>query len=171
MEKFRQLKEAILSQRLVIFDYYNFWGEKSHRTAEPLQIVFKEKAWYLSAFCREKNDYRTFKLSRIKNLAVTGEDFAPRPLHKIAESFAADNLCTVTMRIEEELSSRMWDEHVPNRVTENSDGSFTVRATIPDDAWGYGYILSYGAHAEVLEPAYIRELIKKRLEEAAKKYS
>ncbi len=169
-DKFIQLKNAILLQKLVTFDYFSFWGEKSHRTVEPLQIVFKEKAWYLSAFCREKNDYRTFKLGRIKNLELAEQVFEPRPLRKIAESFATNNLCPVTIKVDEDLSSRVWDEHEPNNVTENDDGSFTVKAIITNDEWGYGYIMSYGANAEVLEPLYIRELIKKRFSEAANKY-
>ncbi len=170
-EKFTLLKEAILSQKIVVFDYFSFWGEKSHRTVEPLQIVFKEKAWYLSSFCLEKEDYRTFKLNRIKNLVTTEQGFAPRPLRKIAESFTTNNLCTVTMKVDEELSSRVWDEHEPKNVTQNEDGSLTVKVNIPDDEWGYGYILSYGGGAEVLEPAYIRKLIGERFAQAAKKYS
>ncbi len=169
--KFSLLKEAILSQRLLLFDYFSFWGEKSCRTVEPLQIVFKEKAWYLSAFCRERNDYRTFKLSRIKNPQMIQQGFERRPLRKIAESFTAENFRTVIMRMEEEMAPRIWNEFETKQVTQNEDGSFTVEAIIPDDEWGYGYILSYGPHAEVLAPASIRKIIEERLCEAAKKYS
>ncbi|PKM76245.1 MAG: hypothetical protein CVU90_13440 [Firmicutes bacterium HGW-Firmicutes-15] len=39
----------------------------------------------------------------------------------------------------------------------HSDGSFIVTATFPEDEWFYGYVLSYGNYAEVLEPRHIRE--------------
>ncbi len=169
-ENFLMLKTAILSQKCITFDYYKFWGEKSHRTVEPMQIVFKEKAWYLSAFCLEKNDYRTFKLSRIKNLTVLEQSFAPRPLRKVAVSFETHNMCTVLLKIDEAMCSRVWDEYRPEQVTENEDGSLTVTSYLPDDEWGYGYIMSYGPYAEVLEPAYIRELILNRFQEGIKKY-
>ena len=169
-EKFTLLKEAILSQKVVTFDYFSFWGEKSQRTAEPLQIVFKEKAWYLSAFCLNKEDYRTFKLTRIKSLVLTQQQFAPRPLRKIAESFTTDNMVTVTLKVDESLAPRVWEEHHPKQVAQNEDGSLTVKATIPDSVWGYGYLMSYGGDAEVLEPSYIRKLIGEKFAQAAKKY-
>lgn len=168
-DKFTLLKNAILSQKLVAFDYFSFWGEKSSRIVEPLQIVFKEKAWYLSAFCRGKDDYRIFKISRIKNLSGTVEDFTPRPIRKF-EGFAPQNLCTVTMKVDEEISPRIWDECEGAEIAENENGGFTVKITLPDDEWGYGYLMSYGTHAEVLEPDYNRKLIGERFLEATKKY-
>ncbi len=169
-ERFSLLKAAILSRNLVSFDYFSFWGEKSSRIVEPLQIVFKEKAWYLSAFCCGKNDYRTFKLSRIKNLVVTEDSFEVRPLKKIAESFEAANLCTVTLKIDEEMSPRIWDEFEQSQVSEDEDGYFIVKAKLPDDEWGYGYIMSYGDKAEVIKPDSIREIVKNRFVSASKRY-
>ncbi len=169
-EKFLKLKEAILTQKLVSFEYFSFWGEKTSRWAEPLQLVFKEKAWYLSAFCRDRGDWRTFKLSRIKNLALSQQGFEAKPPRPVAACFAPQCLCQVQLKIEEELAPRVWDDFEPSQITQNEDGSLLVTASLPDDEWGYGYILSYGAGAEVLAPAYIRTLIADKLAEAAKKY-
>lgn len=47
---------------------------------------------------------------------------------------------------------------------------FTVTVTFPENEWVYGYILSYGCHAEVLAPIHIREIIKRKFEEGLKKY-
>ncbi len=66
------------------------------------------------------------------------------------------------MKIDEGMSPRIWDEFKQSQMTHNEDGSFTVKAVLPDDEWGYGYIMSYGAYAKVLTPSYIREIIGKR---------
>ncbi|MDF2533644.1 MAG: YafY family transcriptional regulator, partial [Clostridia bacterium] len=50
------------------------------------------------------------------------------------------------------------------------DGSFTVTVSYPEDEWVYGYILSFGSNAEVIEPQYARELIRERLEAIMIKY-
>jgi len=50
-------------------------------------------------------------------------------------------------------------------------GSFIVATELPDEEWLYGYILSFGGDAEVIEPKIIRDGIKNRLEECLKKYS
>ena len=169
-DKFSILRDAILSKKMIQFDYVSYYGEKSRRICEPLQIVFKEKAWYLSAFCKEKEDYRTFKLSRIKNLAVTVDTFDGREIRSISGAISPNNLCTVTLKIDADMHYRVRDEFEDEDITENDDGSFTVKALMPDDPWGYGCIMSYGEHAEVLAPDYIRTLIQNKFKEAAKKY-
>ena len=50
---FENIKKAILNKKTVNFTYHNTKGEKSRRTADPLKIWFKEKAWYLFAYCHE----------------------------------------------------------------------------------------------------------------------
>lgn len=74
------------------------------------------------------------------------------------------------MRVEEEGAYRIWEDFSPDNISENEDGSYTVKAVMPDDEWGYSYILTYGDYAEVLEPEHIREYIAKKLNAAAKKY-
>jgi predicted DNA-binding transcriptional regulator YafY len=79
-QKFGQLKDAILSHRIIQFDYYNSYGQESHRTLEPGKLVFKGQAWYLYGYCRDKKDERFFKISRIKSLQIDNVTFSPSPL-------------------------------------------------------------------------------------------
>ena len=41
-----------------------------------------------------------------------------------------------------------------------ADGDFIVNMSYPENEWLYGYIMSFGEYAEVLEPTYIRDIIK-----------
>lgn len=75
---FEQCKEAIFSHRLLSFTYYNSSGEQSCRTAEPIRLCYKGGNWYLYAYCRTKQDFRLFRLNRIKNLESLPETFSPR---------------------------------------------------------------------------------------------
>ena len=47
----------------------------SERKVQPIQLVFKDKYWYLYGFCLLKNDYRFFKLTRMTELKVLTESF------------------------------------------------------------------------------------------------
>ena len=67
-ERFEIIKSAILNKRLIQFTYYNSNGEESKRIVEPLQIWFKDKSWYLISYCKLKQDYRIFKIARIKEI-------------------------------------------------------------------------------------------------------
>ena len=72
---FRQLKQAILENCEIIFDYYNSTGDGSKRNVYPYKLIYKDKAWYLFAFCLSRNKNRLFRLSRIKNLFLTEVHF------------------------------------------------------------------------------------------------
>ncbi len=172
-DAFALLKRAILEQKRVSFDYFSSSGEMTARYAEPLMLWFKHRGWYLRAFCLERNAERLFKLSRIKRLRVLAEGFAPReevaganePLARAAAYIK------LKLRIAPAMLYRVYDEFDESMIEANDDGSFTCETAFPEDEWVYGYILSFGPHAEVLEPQYVRENIIARLRRNLSVYS
>ena len=51
-----------------------------------------------------------------------------------------------------------------------ADGGLIAKTRMPEDGWLYGYILSYGAFVEVLEPPRIRDIIKSAAREIQRIY-
>lgn len=171
-EKFNLLKRGILNQTIVTFDYFSSYGEKTERTVEPLKLLFKGQGWYLYGFCKAKSDFRIFKITRIKNLCCLKEPFnkdIPKDVWSNSEAYSP-RMITLILRIEAKMAYRLYDEFDPEAISKNADGSFTATATFPEDEWVYGYVLSYGNYAEVLEPQHLREIIKRKYQEGLKKY-
>jgi predicted DNA-binding transcriptional regulator YafY len=172
-EKFLMIKTAVLHRKVLNFDYFNRFGEKLNRTVEPVQLMFKDKNWYLKAYCRSRLDYRVFKLNRMKNIISTEESFSrelPKEVDKLAEKAFEANVVLIRMKVDESQAYRVFDEFEENQITKKEDGSFIVDFAYAEDEWVYGYILSFGYFAEVLEPTYIREIIKHKLEKTLTKY-
>lgn len=171
-EKFSLLKEAILNSNQVTFDYFSSYGEKTERTIEPVKILFKGQGWYIYGFCRLKEDFRIFKITRIKNLKVLKENFKRDIPNDIGHSPEAyhHKMIRLILKIESCMAYRVYDEFDEDDIIRNTDGSFTIKADMPEGDWVYGCVLSYGQYAEVLEPKVVRENIKKKFEEAVKKY-
>lgn len=171
--KFNIIKTAIINYQVISFDYSNSYGIHGSRKAEPLQLWFKDKTWYLKAFCLTKQDFRVFKLTRMKAVKATEFSFQKR---NIQESFFGNSdksIKTVCfkLRIEQSVAYRVYDEFDENCIRQNDDGSFEVTASYPESDWVYGYILSFGSTAKVIEPEYIRDIVIKRLEEALNQYT
>lgn len=169
---FLTAKEAILQKKVLEFDYYNRNSEKLSRSIEPLQLWFKNKTWYLWGYCRVKSDYRLFKLNRIKNMKITRETFTrtiPANTENLAKGFITDNAVKITLKINHSMAYRVYDEFDPESITEE-EGNFLVEYSCPEDEWLYGYILSFGKSAEVIEPPHIREIIKNYMTEVLNKY-
>jgi len=171
---FYDFKEAILEHRIAEFDYYSTYGEKTRRRIEPLQLWFKSKAWYIKGFCLIRQDVRLFKLTRVRNLTVTCEHFTERNLldskpHPSPDEHQKSDIA-LKLKIAPEMTYRVYDEFDDAMIEKQPDGGFIVSVTWPEDTWVYGTILSYGEFIEVLEPDYLRKIIKEKSEKILKKY-
>lgn len=172
-EKFNLIKTAILQKKVLEFDYYSSYGEKTTRSTEPLQLWFKDKTWYLKAYCRRKSDIRIFKLNRIKDLNLTDEIFKRNmdiKMQTIQYDLPQINTVEIKMEISGTQAYRVYDEFMEHQVEKKEDGSFLVTFSYPEDEWVYGYIMSFGSYGEVLEPEHIRKIVKDRLQSALVKY-
>lgn len=169
-ELFDIIKFAILNKQLVQFTYYNSNGEESKRTVEPLQIWFKDKSWYLVSYCRLKQDYRIFKIARIKKVKILQEHFE-RELPK-EEDNEKHNFKRIELELEinKAMAYRVYDEFESKEITKKQDGNFIIKVKYPENEWVYGYILSFGEYVKVLNPGYAKNIIKDKLQKTLKNY-
>ena len=172
---FNDLKNSILERRIAEFDYYGSSGEKTRRSIEPIQLWFKFRAWYIKGFCLTRQEMRTFKLTRIKNLKITNKHFNTRDLSVTnpdvwPEKDKKQKILSLKFKIDPEMSYRIFDEFDESMITKQSDGSYIVSAKWPEDYWMYGSLLAFGEHLEVLEPKSVRKVLKNKITKITKKY-
>jgi predicted DNA-binding transcriptional regulator YafY len=65
------LARACRDERQVTCAYRRHDGETSVRRVEPLHLVATMGRWYLVAYCLDASDWRTFRVDRISDPAVT----------------------------------------------------------------------------------------------------
>ena len=156
--KFQALKGAILSRRVITFTYVSSYGETTARQALPARLVFKSQTWYLQGFCLDKQAYRTFRISRMLELAVTGRTFitplSPPPIDD-PQTHSPATVC-LKLRFSPYLAYRVYDEFGESCITRLPDGSLEASAVFPKDGWLYGYLLSFGVGVEIIEPVCFR---------------
>lgn len=158
-KRFDLLKNAILQKRVVNILYCGMSGTTTRRAIKPFKLVFKDKNWYLQAFCLKAADYRLFKVSRIREQELTEIPFhetfedAP-PLEKSLSS----NTPTIALRLRfsPSLAFRVFDEFEIGEITKEDDGFFVVKAIFPYDDWVVNYLLSFGTGMEILDPLEVR---------------
>lgn len=168
--RFEMIKSAILNKQLIQFIYYNCNGEESKRIVEPLQIWFKDKSWYLISYCRNKEDYRIFKITRIKEIKILEEHFERElPKEQKEEKYNFKNIL-LELEISKDMAYRIYDEFEKEEITKNKKGNFIIKVEYPENEWVYSYILSFGEYAKVLAPGYAKTIIKKKLQKTLKNY-
>jgi predicted DNA-binding transcriptional regulator YafY len=69
----RAVEQAIIDRRVVRLRYTDKDGQHTDRVVEPLAVVAVGSSWYLSAWCRLRDDVRAFRLDRIRDAFLTRE--------------------------------------------------------------------------------------------------
>lgn len=175
--KLQLLKDAVDSCRIAEFIYSNAEGLVSHRIVEPHMLIMKGRQWYLKAYCLVKEQFRLFKLKRMKELEIVPERTFIRRVFPVQEDTTGqessrDPLNTTEFVLRFRADSRHLAEEWfgIEELLPLDDGSCQVRKAYPEDEWLYRFILGLGHYAEVLEPLHLREIIASRAEQAAQIY-
>jgi len=168
------LKTAILERKVVEFDYYSGYGERTRRRIEPVQLCFKSRSWYLKGYCLGRCDTRLFKLTRVRSLSVTDGVFTEREFCEAspepeAEEDKRPNIL-LKLKVAAEMTYRILDDFGGSNIQKEPDGSFIITECWREDNWLYSLVLSYGEYIEVLEPEHIRDTIKEKVQMISEKY-
>jgi predicted DNA-binding transcriptional regulator YafY len=158
--KFERLKTALTGRRAIEIVYCSTSGETNRRVILPVKLIFKDKAWYLHAYCRMQADYRLFKISRIVEMTVLEERFGELPdeLPPLEQSgFGMPAMQEVHLLFSPAVAFRVYDEFERGVIAQQADGTLRVDVAMPQDVWVTSYLLSFGTELTVLAPDSLRE--------------
>lgn len=171
-EKISLIKKAIATSKLISFDYYSPKGVET-RTIEPGFITFRWAAWYVFGYCCSRDDFRLFKLNRLWKLSVTDETFTPREIPpdslKPEEYYTGTNMVRIVF--DKSVEYLLAEEYGPDGYTRRDDGSLLLEVSYTSRDYIIKWILGFGEHAVVLEPAELADAIKTIAEKTAHNYS
>lgn len=162
-DKMRVCEQAVNESKCLLIDYISRGGEHSKRVIDPYVLIFKQNVWYVYAFCHTKQDFRTFKIGRIKSAAFTGAEFMKKPFTRddidLNFTYSGEQLIEVKLEIEK---SKLADaeEWLGIDNIEPLGNAFIANMTLPDDESLVNKILGYGGAVKVLDPPELKERVK-----------
>ena len=167
---FNTLKIAIINKNIIFFSYISSKAEKINRRVKPIRLLFKEQDWYLYAFCLLRNNFRYFKLSRIKDLEVLAINYEDNFENVVLKKeLKYENIVNIKLKFDKSVAFRVYDEF-NEAIEEDEKANLYVEIKIPNNYKLYNYIFSFGSNVEILEPKEIRNQFKNMINEIAKKY-
>lgn len=177
-EKLATLKEALEESVGVTFEYVNAAGEASLRSVEPYTLVLKGQAWYLYGFCLDRQDFRLFKLLRMKELVKETRDFIRKDMDMSELPWSNDYqrvtstiVSPIVLNFSAEGKHLAEDRFDATELQPDGNGGYNVTLHYPEDGWLYGFLLSFGMSVEVLAPAHIRHKLGQFAAGIAAKYT
>lgn len=147
----------------VRFGYSARDGGQCERTVEPVRMVATSRRWYLMAWDVDRDDWRTFRLDRMRDVVATTWRFRarehPDPVAYVQRSVTQApyrHLARVRVRA---LPDRVRELVPPQvgRVEDDRDGWCVLVAGGEDLDWLAVHVARLGFEAEVLEPPELRE--------------
>lgn len=100
-------------------------NSREKRFVEPYKLIFKQSDWYLYAFCRNRNDFRLFKLRRIISYEVLEDIFEQRQIGNIQlEKDYAKNLFSKRNKKGSIKVVLEYDKKDEFEITQKIDASF-----------------------------------------------
>jgi proteasome accessory factor B len=182
---FRVLAEAWAGRRVVEIEYdagvYDVTKAARRTRVQPLAIEPSAltHALYLIGWDEGRRARRTFKVERILSAALTPDTFAPpesstpaRDLLRAWDVIADEEPVRVVVRFSVVVARRAAETrwHPSQQLEQQADGSLIWRGQVAGMREIRIWILGWGADAEVLEPATLRDEVAAELRRAAALY-
>ncbi len=184
-ERVHRLTRAWAERRVVTLDYEpaRYGPESTARQAivRPYLIEpsLQTHALYLIGWDETKDALRTFKIERIRDVALTPRTFdlpagggEERALRQAWDIIADQPATKVVLRFTPTVAARVGEAtwHASQRVERETDGSLIWRATVAGTIEIRLWILSWGDDVEVLEPEELRKDVAQTHRRAGERY-
>lgn len=144
-------------------------GER--RAIDPYRLEFQRGRWYLTGYDHLREEERNYRLDRIEGevAQADGPAFEPPSTNVPGRSRGAWELGAeppVTAVVRIDGPQALWArQHVgPDRVVASDDEGVVVSLPVTNRAAFRSFVLSFLEHAEILEPAELRDDIVAWLE-------
>ncbi len=170
----QELQRALLHQYRIRLGYAKKGkGEADLYQVDPYTLVFHKGGIYLLGKAHNRGAMRLFALERICGVEVTRQRFEipdgyqPEEHFSSAFGLVSDTPLKVRVRFSPEVAhairERIW--MAGQKISSDSEGRVTIEFEAAGQMELVSWILSYGMHAEVLEPPELRKEVKRQVKE------
>ncbi len=165
-QKMKVCEQAVKDSLCLEIDYISRDGEHSKRVIDPYVLILKQNVWYVYAFCHNRQDFRTFKIGRIKGARFTGRGFTKEEIDRrdipLNFEYTSEQLVPVTLEIAANAVADVEEWLGVDNIEPRGNG-LVANVSLPDDGMLVDKILGYGGKVKVVAPAEL----KKRVRETA----
>jgi predicted DNA-binding transcriptional regulator YafY len=154
--------EAIRRRRRLQTTYRTYAGEESRRELSPYGLVVHSGRWYLAAYDHGRADLRTFRVDRMRGIAVSDEPAAPHPEGFDVVGHVSRSLAQVPWPWEVEvllhLPLSVAAERLPATLAEllEADGGTLLRMRVSSLDWAAGVLAGLDCGFTLRRPDELR---------------
>jgi predicted DNA-binding transcriptional regulator YafY len=161
----KQIEQSITDRRCIKFEYTDSLNHTTKKLVDPLALQYRWYAWYLLGYCHTRQDYRWYKVIRMRNLMETDDSITLQ--HEPAESLMkrleeTDNQAYINIKLKCDTKIKVpVQEYLRGEIVSENEEYFILSLKEPahERMW-YSLLMGFGNGLEVLEPDSLRESLK-----------
>lgn len=163
------IQAALVRNQVLEMEYYSGYRDTvTKRNLEPMALLYYSAHWHLIAFCRLRNDFRDFRVDRIKalqnkdSLFKTRTDFNLKDYLKKSTDMknAIEVVVNFPLTMKNSISNKHMFGWAEEKVVENR---IHVTFLVPELHWVRNWLLGFGTTITIIKP---RALIEQIMHEA-----
>ncbi len=162
------LMNAIINKIQVNITYQSWDAEaKAERQVEPIGVYHENSYWYLWAYCHLRKDYRRFRTDRIFNIFLSGNNF--QLLHQPLDWYLEKEKHTgekflIRILVSNNMARYMGSsKNYYGFLSEKKTGDKVEMTFMAHETCEYfaRWFLMFGDEAEIIEPVFLKDQVKK----------
>jgi len=172
-----ECQQAVAESKLLTIHYRSYYkNEATERVLEPIGLYHSKNNWHVIAWCRLRDNYRDFRLDRIKELKPENERFRRRShdsLDEILNEMHKDEkIYSVTLGFEKEVTRFLGDsKYYQGYISETHVGDKVLMEFLTPSLYSIGrWLIGLTGQAEIINPVELQSLVQKMSEKIANAY-
>ncbi len=176
LDLIQPILKSIAERTVMSMRYFALYKQEySQRCIEPCGVIYLDNYWHLIAFCRQRNDYRDFRLDRIQDIAPTTEKFDrqhPPVKDYLKKSYQDGPLDEVVLHIDKEIVGYLGEQKYyhgfvsEKRIDENTvEMNFLTTSLNGMTHW----YMMFATHATIVKPQKLKESVQDMLKKITEK--
>ena len=167
-----EIQSAMVHKRLITIDYQSISKDEEtcNRVLEPLGLCFYSLGWHLIAYCQLRNDYRDFRVDRIKQLKILDQTFILRQNLTVKDYFynltqANTEFKEICLRFDKSAALQIQTIKYYYGFIDEEINETTVDMTFITNDMKYmaRWLLMYADGFEIVSPDELRILIREHI--------
>lgn len=159
--------KSITDKKIIAIDYFaNHNQQNSKRNVEAVGIFLMGKEWYLIAYCWLRNDYRNFRVDRIRKIELS--EFPFKKQHPDLKTYLREitkekkELQTILIQVETAKLKYFGEQKFYNGfVSEEVVKDKTEMTFLTSSVEGFArWYMMYGDCAKIISPASLKKRVK-----------
>lgn len=164
------IQEAITKHLCIKVKYYSFHNNTiCLRTIEPHLLEINEGCYHLWAYCHERHEFRDFRVSRFLSTEATPDSFKRKDellkkcLANRFKNMSGQEAQIVKLRFSGTAARIIKEYYIKqaDKLELCDDGTVLFKKSVAITPVFKQWILGFGHEVEALEPASLRETIRK----------